>query len=111
MVAILSGDQEGDAVRGSEWFEVSGEEWFDVEELFGTGEKVFGVEVRQAVDDSVGGEDGDAGGIHIDEGHHHGGLGKCRDGELSGAEISILVERLEGLIEGELELGGALPGV
>ena len=32
----------------------------------------------EAEDYAVGGEDGDAGGFHVDEGHHHGGFGEGR---------------------------------
>ena len=56
----------------------------------------------------MGGQDGDAGGVHVDEGHHHGGLGEGRRGEVAGAEFFVFVE---GLVEGEFELGGALFGV
>ena len=65
-------------------------------------------EVFEAVDDAVGGQDGDAGGFHVDEGHHHGCFGEGRDGEVAGGELFVFVA---GLVEGELELGAALLGV
>ena len=54
----------------------------DGEELFGAGEEVLWMEGVEAEDDTVGGEDGDAVGFHVDEGHHHscfgvGWGGKC----------------------------------
>lgn len=81
----------------------------DGEELFGTGEEGFGGEAFEAVDDAVGGQDGDAGGVHVDEGHHHGGFGEGRGGEVAGAELCLFAH--VGLVEGELELGAALLGV
>ena len=71
-----------------------------------SGEEKF----SRPVDDAVGGQDGDAGGVHVDEGHHHGGLGEGGDGEVAGVEAFVLVEE-PWLVEGELELGGALLGV
>ena len=56
----------------------------------------------------MGGQDGDAGGVHVDEGHHHGGFGEGRRGEMAGAELLVFVARL---VEGQFELGGALLGV
>ena len=58
----------------------------------------------------MGGQDGDAGGVHVDEGHHHGGFGegRGRGGVPSGDELFVFVA---GLVEGEFELGGALLGV
>ncbi len=56
----------------------------------------------------MGGEDGDAGGVHVDEGHHHGGFGERGDREMAGGEFFVFVA---GLVEGEFELGGALLGV
>ena len=56
----------------------------------------------------MGGEDGDAGGVHVDEGHHHGCFGEGGGGEMAGGEFLVFVA---GLVEGELELGGALFGV
>ena len=75
----------------------------------GFGDEVGGGEVFDAGDDAMGGKDGDAGGVHVDEGHHHGGFGegRGREGGL-GLRLSSLVE---GLVEGEFELGGALFGV
>ena len=63
------------------------------------------------------GEDGDTGGIHVDEGHHHGGFGEGRGGE-HGAGVAVgddgggaVFVAGECLVEGEFELGGALFGV
>ncbi len=65
----------------------------------------------------MGGEDGDAGCVHVDEGHHHGGFGEGRGGE-HGAGVAVgddgggaVFVAGECLVEGELELGGALFGV
>ena len=38
------------------------------------------VEADEAEGDAVGGQDGDAGGVHVDEGHHHGCSGKAGAG-------------------------------
>ncbi len=84
----------------------------DGEEFFGLGQEVGSVEVAvqllEAEDDAVGGEDGDAGRVHVDEGHHHGGLGERRCGQVAGAELFV---GIGGFAERQTELGGALLGV
>ena len=73
----------------------------------------------EAGDDAVGGEDGDAGGVHVDKGHHHGGFGVGGAGELRPVGMLFSSARFGGrlvvfgaaVVEGEVELGGALPGV
>ena len=57
----------------------------DGEVAAGAGDEVGRGEVFEAMDYSVGGEDGDAGGFHVDEGHHHGGFGEGWRGEFAGA--------------------------
>src|SRR6266550_3008317 len=56
----------------------------------------------------MGRQNGDAGGVHVDEGHHHGRLGEGGRGQVAGAELFVLVAWL---VEGEFELGGAFLGV
>lgn len=76
MIAVAGGGDEGYVMSHDDGFKVGREERGDVEELFGAGEEGFGVEVFEAVDDAVGGQDGDAGCVHVDEGHHHGCFGE-----------------------------------
>ena len=79
-----------------------------VEVLAGLGDEVGRGEAFQAEDDAVGGQDGDAGRIHVDEGHHHGSFGEGRRGYVAGADALVGVA---GLVQGQLELRGTLLGI
>ena len=93
-VAVAGGGDEGHAwgvVEAAEEGVFTGEmavggggDFFYGEEAFGFAGELAAVEAGEAEDDAVGGEDGDAGGVHVDEGHHHGGFGEGRGGEACG---------------------------
>ena len=108
VVAVACGGQEGCAPGVIEGVDVGGVEFLDIEVGAGLDDEVRRAEAFETVDDSVGGKDGDAGSVHIDEGHHHGGFGESGCGEMAGREILIGVVVL---VEGEPELGAAFLGV
>lgn len=72
------------------------------------GNEIWGGEVFDALNDAMRGQDGNAGGVHVDEGHHHGGFGESGDRKRAGADPLVFVERL---VEGKLELGASLFGI
>ena len=78
--ALLHDGDEGDLVR-EELGCVGGGELGDVEEGVSFGDEVGDGLGGEVEDYAVGGEDGDAGGFHVDEGHHHGGFGEGWRGE------------------------------
>src|SRR5208283_670838 len=56
----------------------------DVEESAGRLEKVFVGERGQAVNHAVGGQNQQAGAVHVDEGHHHEFVGSCAGATVKG---------------------------
>src|SRR6185437_10119510 len=111
VVAVAGGGYDGHAGGLGEDADVGGVDLLDVEEGGGLGDEVGRAELGDVVDDAVGRQDGDAGGLHVDEGHHHGRFGEGRDGKMAGAELGVLVHGRVGLVEGKLELRRTLLGV
>jgi hypothetical protein len=91
VVTVAGCGDEGDAGGGGELFEQGGcalkvsggggGDFLDGEKLGGVGGKLAAVEADEAEDDAVGGQDGNARGFHVDEGHHHGGFREGGRGE------------------------------
>ena len=59
----------------------------DGEELLGGVREGCGIEAREAMHDAMRGQNHQAVGIHVDEGHHHGGFGESRLRQLVGVVL------------------------
>ena len=79
-------------------------QWFDGEELLGGAGEGGRIEGFEAMDDAMGGENDEAVGVHVDEGHHAGGLGERRLRQSGGAVLG-LVRRGGGVLLGVVEGG------